>query len=80
VLDLLQHYEIHEINAFYAEMFCFFISRGLLTPKVACGNLFSDQREFTMLESEVFKYNSVNFYIAKTMLLLKFLQVTSNKQ
>jgi len=36
---------------------------------------------FTMLATEVLKYNFLNFYIAKTMLciLLKFVQVTLNK-
>jgi len=31
-LDLLQHNEKHEINAFYDEMFRFRISHGHLTP------------------------------------------------
>ena len=33
---------------------------------VAYGNSFSNQWAFTMLETEVFKYNFLNFYTAKT--------------
>ena len=74
---------VYTINAYYAEMFSFFISHCQLTPesykgyKCANGNSFSNQWVFTMLETKVFKY----FYIAKTMLCisLKFVQLMTNK-
>jgi len=48
---------------------------------VAYSNSFSNQWAFTMLETEVFKYSFLNFYMAKIMLriLLKFVQLTLNK-
>jgi len=44
-------------------------------------NAFFLKWAFTMLATEVLKYNFLNFYIATTMLciLLKFVQVTLNK-
>jgi len=62
VLYSPQHNEVYEINAFFAELFSCFISRGHLTPmskkgsKCRQGNSFGNQRAFTMLETEVFKY------------------------
>jgi len=50
---------------------CFFISRGHLTSvshkgsNLAYGHSFSNQWAFTMLQTEVFKYNFLNFYIVK---------------
>ena len=44
---------------------------------VVYGNLFSNQRAFTMLETEIFKYNFLQFYVACTM--LKFVPLTLNK-
>jgi len=43
---------------------------------VACGNSFSNQWVFTTLETEVVKYDFLNFYISETMpyILLKFVQ------
>jgi len=63
-----QHSEVYEFDAFYAEKFGFFISRGHLTAtshkRANCcpWQPFSNQWAFTLLETEVFKYN---FYIAK---------------
>ena len=54
---------------------------SIKTLIVSYGSSFSNWLSFTMLETEVFKCNFLNFYIAKTMLriLLKFVQLTLNK-
>ena len=45
------------------------------------GNSFRNQWAFAILETEDFKYNFNNFYVAKTILciLLKFVQLMLNK-
>jgi len=45
---------------------------------VVYGNLFSNQRAFTMLETEIFKYNFLQFYVAENILciMLKFVPLT----
>jgi len=63
--------------------FSFFVVTGLqCLVDVANGDLFSNQRVFTMLESKVFKYNYLNFHTAKTVLyiLRKVIQWMLNKQ
>ena len=82
-----QHNEVYEINAFYAEIFSFFISHGHLLPFPMKAvnddndNSFRNQWAFAILETEDFKYNFNNFYVAKTMMciLLKFVQLMLNK-
>jgi len=59
VLYSQQHNEVYEVNAFYAEVFSFFMSHGHLALNVTSGNS-SDQWAFTMLETEVFKYRFLN--------------------
>ena len=88
MLCLLQHSEVYELDAFYAEMFdfLFLVVTWLQCPVKALndtyGNSFSIQWAFTISETEVFKYNFLMFYITKTVLyiLLKFVQLTLNKQ
>jgi len=45
---------------------------------VVYGNLLSNQRAFTMLETEIFKYNFLQFYVAENMvcIMLKFVPLT----
>ena len=55
--------EVYEINAFYAERFSFlfpiitWLQCPMKAPNVACGNWFSNHWAFTMLETDVLKYN-----------------------
>ena len=60
----LQHNEVYKINAFYAKSFKIFFF--LMVTRLQCpikalsvdyGNSYSNQWAFTMLETEVFKYN-----------------------
>ena len=57
-------------------MFRLFISRDHLTPmshkglNVAYGNSFRNQWSFTVLETEVFKYNFVKKIYRKTMMCI----------
>ena len=61
-----QHNEVYEVNAFYAEMFSFlfvivtWLQFAVKALNVTHGNSFSNQWAFTMLETEVFKYNFEN--------------------
>ena len=83
----LQHNKVYKIKVFYTKMFSFlflmvsWLKCPINVLNVACGNSFSNQWAFTMLETKVFKYNFLNIYVTKTTqcILLKFVQLALNE-